>query len=215
MDLDLALRTDKSVALTAASTADQKRDFEKWDRSNRMCLMIMKRGIPESFKGHLSDEVTTKELLEQIEKRFLKNDKAEISTTLLNLISVKYKGQGNIREYIMEMSHLASKLKALKLELSNDLLVHIILISLPTQFNQFKISYNCQKEKCYLNELMCKNRKGLSKRRLKVLIWPVPLKANKKKGKWIRKLQALQLKRNTNKINLKVLVVTFVRLLDT
>jgi len=60
---------------------------------------------------------------------------------------MKYKGKGNIREYIMQMSHIASKRKALKLELSKDLLMHLILISLPAQFNQFKISYNCQKEK--------------------------------------------------------------------
>ena len=52
-----------------------------------------------------------------------------------NLISMRYKGKGNIREYIMEMSHLASKLKALKLELSEDLLVHLILISLPAQLS--------------------------------------------------------------------------------
>ncbi|XP_056695450.1 uncharacterized protein [Spinacia oleracea] len=57
MDLDLALRTDKPAALTAESTADQERDFERWDRSNRMCVMIMKRGIPESFRGSVSDEV--------------------------------------------------------------------------------------------------------------------------------------------------------------
>ena len=45
---------------------------------------------------------------------------------------MKYKGKRNIREYIMEMSYIASKLKALKLELSNDLLMHLVLISLPT-----------------------------------------------------------------------------------
>ncbi|XP_047333925.1 uncharacterized protein LOC124937666 [Impatiens glandulifera] len=67
---------------------------------------------------------------------------------------MKYKGKGNIREYIIEMSHLASKLKALKLELSDELLVHLVLISLPTQFNRFKVSYNCQKEKWTLNELI-------------------------------------------------------------
>lgn len=67
---------------------------------------------------------------------------------------MRYKGKGNMREYIMEMSHLASKLKALKLDLSEDLLVHLILISLPTQFNQFKVSYNCQKDKWTLNELI-------------------------------------------------------------
>ena len=43
----------------------------------------------------------------------------------------------------MEMSHLASMLRALKFELSKDLLVHLVLIALPTQFNQFKVSYNC------------------------------------------------------------------------
>ena len=53
---------------------------------------------------------------------------------------MRYKGKGKIREYIMEMSHLASKLKTLKLELSEDLLVHLVLISLPTQFSQFKVS---------------------------------------------------------------------------
>ena len=55
-----------------------------------------------------------------------RNDKAEISTLLASLISMKYKGKGNIREYIMQMSHITFKLKALKLELSEDLLVHLV-----------------------------------------------------------------------------------------
>lgn len=54
----------------------------------------------------------------------------------------------------MQMSHLASKLKTLELELPKDLLVFLVLISLPTQFNQFRISYNYQKEKWSLNELI-------------------------------------------------------------
>ncbi|RVW20958.1 Retrovirus-related Pol polyprotein from transposon TNT 1-94 [Vitis vinifera] len=101
--------------------------------------MIMKRGIPEAFRGAVTDEVTNaSDFLAEIQKRFAKNDKAKTSTLLASLISMKYKGKGNVREYIMEMSHLASKLKALKLELSDDLLVHLVLISLPAQFNQFK-----------------------------------------------------------------------------
>ncbi|RVW89724.1 hypothetical protein CK203_047231 [Vitis vinifera] len=46
------------------------------------------------------------------------------------------------------------RVKALKLELSEDILVHLVLISLPTQFSPFKISYNTQKEKWTLNELI-------------------------------------------------------------
>ena len=54
----------------------------------------------------------------------------------------------------MKMSHLASKVKALKLELSEDLLVHLVMISLLAQFNQFKVSYNCLKDSWSLNELI-------------------------------------------------------------
>ena len=54
----------------------------------------------------------------------------------------------------MEKSHIASKLKALKLELFEDLLVHLVLISLPAQYSQFKVSYNTQKDKWTLNELI-------------------------------------------------------------
>ncbi|XP_010099271.2 uncharacterized protein LOC21398556 [Morus notabilis] len=155
MDLDLTLRIEQPTALTDQSSNEEKWDFEKWERSNRMSLMIMKRGIPETFRGAVSEKVTTaKEFLEELQKHFAKNDKAETSTILSNLISLKSKGKGNIREYIMEMSHLASKLKALKLDLSEDLLVHLVLISLPAQFSQFKVSYNCQKDKWTLNELI-------------------------------------------------------------
>ena len=54
----------------------------------------------------------------------------------------------------MEISHLASKLKALKLELSEDLLVYLVLISLLTQFRPFKVSYNCQKDTWSFNEFI-------------------------------------------------------------
>ena len=65
-----------------------------------------------------------------------------------------FKAKGNIMEYILEISNVTSKLKALKLELSEDLLMHLVLISLPAQFSQFKVSYNFYKEKWTLNELI-------------------------------------------------------------
>ena len=97
-----------------------------------MSLMIIKCDIPKAFRGAVSEEITSaKEFFAKIEKCFAKNDKAKTSTLLQSLISMKYKGKENIREYIMEMSNIASKLKALKLELSEDLLMHLVLISLP------------------------------------------------------------------------------------
>ena len=59
MDLDLALRVDQPDPLTDESTSDQKREMEKWERSNRMSLMIMKHVIPEAFRGTMSEQITT------------------------------------------------------------------------------------------------------------------------------------------------------------
>ncbi|XP_024027760.1 uncharacterized protein LOC21410770 [Morus notabilis] len=121
MDLDLAIMVDSHSPLTDKSTSNKKRGMERWEKSNRMCMMIMKKAIPEAFRGTVSNKITTaKEFLVDIEKRFVKNEKAEICTLLTSLISMRYRGKGNIREYILEMSHLTSKLKALKLELSED-----------------------------------------------------------------------------------------------
>ena len=54
----------------------------------------------------------------------------------------------------MEMSNIAGKLKALKLQLFDDLLVHLVLIFISAQFSQFIVSYNTQKDKWTLNELI-------------------------------------------------------------
>ena len=151
MDLDLALRMER---LTSTSEASNEVKIEKWDRSNQMCIMIMKHSIPEAFRGSISEGENAKRFIDENEQYFAKNEKAEMCNLLAKLIYMKYKGQSNIREYIMEMSDLASKLKALKLELGEDLLVHLVLISLPTHFGQFKVSYNTQKDKWSLNELI-------------------------------------------------------------
>jgi len=86
-----------------------------------MSLMIIKRGIPEVFRGIVSDDITSaKDFLAEIEKLFAKSDKAETSTLLQNLIYMRYQGKGNVKEYIIGMSNIASKLRTLKLELSED-----------------------------------------------------------------------------------------------
>ena len=126
MDLNLVPMIEQLASLMVESSSDDK-NFEKWERSNRISLMIIKYDIPKAFWGAVSDEITlTKDFLAEIVKCF-----AKTSTLLASLIFMKYKGKENIREYIIQMSHIASTLKALKLELSKDLLVHLVLISLP------------------------------------------------------------------------------------
>ena len=75
MDLDLALRVSSPAPLTVESSSDEKRDIERWEKSNRMCLKIIKKAIPEAFMGTISETIkTTKEFLEEIKNRFAKNE---------------------------------------------------------------------------------------------------------------------------------------------
>ena len=112
IDLNLALRIKQHASLTAKNSSNERKNFEKWEHSNRMSLMTIKRGISEAFRGAVSDEITlVKDFLVEIEKRFAKNDKAETSTHLASLISMKYKGKENIREYIMRCLILLPSLR--------------------------------------------------------------------------------------------------------
>ncbi|XP_068663009.1 uncharacterized protein [Aristolochia californica] len=111
IDLDLALRAEQPI-----STPDNLNEvkIEKWECSNRMCLMIMKHSIPEAFWGSMIESKSAKKFLEEIEQYFATNEKSEASSLLAKLVSMKYKGKWNIKEYIREMSHIASKLKVIK-----------------------------------------------------------------------------------------------------
>ncbi|RID40608.1 hypothetical protein BRARA_J00640 [Brassica rapa] len=151
---NLAFREDHPT-ISDSSTDQDHSKLERWETSNRMCLMLIKHSIPSVFRGIVSDEVVlAKDYLVALEKSFAKNNKDETITLLADLVSMRYQGTDSIREYILKMSNTTSNTKALGLSLADDVIVCLVLISLPGQFAHFKVSYNCQKEKWSLNELI-------------------------------------------------------------
>ncbi|KAF7116787.1 hypothetical protein RHSIM_RhsimUnG0016000 [Rhododendron simsii] len=116
-----------------------------------MSLMIIKHSISETIRGAMPEEENAKKFLSQNADQFVAVEKVEACS---KLVTMQYNGEGNIREYIMEMSNIVAKMKALKLEFSEDILMFLVLISLPTQFGPFRINYNTQREKWTLNELI-------------------------------------------------------------
>ena len=69
MYLDLALRTERPTSTPEASNGVK---IEKWDHSNRMCIMIIKRSIPEAFRGSISEGKNEKKFIDEIEQYFAK-----------------------------------------------------------------------------------------------------------------------------------------------
>ncbi|PON79281.1 Zinc finger, CCHC-type [Parasponia andersonii] len=67
---------------------------------------------------------------------------------------MRYNSKKAIREYIMHISHLVGKLKEFKLEINKDLLMALILLSLPNQYRNLQTIYNTQKDKWNINELI-------------------------------------------------------------
>ncbi|RDY07530.1 hypothetical protein CR513_08345, partial [Mucuna pruriens] len=63
------------------------------------------------------------ELALQVEKLILTPD--NLQEKRFRALFLRVKDKKNVREYIMEMSNLAAKLKSLKLELGEDLIVHL------------------------------------------------------------------------------------------
>jgi hypothetical protein len=89
MDLNDMLRIDFPSPLT---------ELGRWERSNCICLMIIRNAILEIFLGKLSEKINTVTFfIKKIEKRFLKKEKCDIPTLLGNLISIKYKDKLQIQ----------------------------------------------------------------------------------------------------------------------
>jgi gag-polypeptide of LTR copia-type len=114
----------------------------------------MQMTIPESFRGPVSDSTLGLDYLKEFKQMFVRNEKAKIDILLNKFCTMKCNDRSNIREHILEMMNTALKLKAHKLNISEDMLVFLSLNSLPTSFGEFKVSYNCQKESWTVNELI-------------------------------------------------------------
>ncbi|XP_028068292.1 putative disease resistance RPP13-like protein 3 [Camellia sinensis] len=154
MDLDLVLRVDEPPEPTDESSAAEKSAYDKWERSNRLSLMLIKSQISQSIRGSIPPSDKVKNYMRAIEEQFVSSDKALASTLMNKLSGMKHNNSRNVREHIMEMRDIAARLKSLEIEISESFLVNFILNSLPVEYGAFQISYNTQKEKWSINELL-------------------------------------------------------------
>ncbi|KAL0286530.1 UNVERIFIED_CONTAM: hypothetical protein Scaly_2791000 [Sesamum calycinum] len=183
MDLDLAFRVDEPPIPTDSSKPTEKASYELWQQSNRLSLMLIKKHISKGIRGSIPKCTKVKDFLKAIEDQYVCSDKALTSTLMKRLSDVKINGSRSVREYIMHMRDIAAQLKPLEVDISEPFLVHLIVKSLRKEYGPFKITYNAQKKKWPVNELltMCvQEEERLKNENIEVAN---PVTQNKGKGK--------------------------------
>jgi len=136
----------------------------QWNASNRKCLMIFKGSIIDAIRMAIPDCATTTEYLAKVKSQFTGSSKDYSATLAEQLMSKKYAG-GGIREHILEMSHMANKLKTMEMPLPEPFLVQLVFKSLPKTFESFHVNYNTQQDNWDLEKLigMCVQEEEMQK----------------------------------------------------
>ncbi|XP_042988804.1 uncharacterized protein LOC122316341 [Carya illinoinensis] len=160
MDLDYALCVEQPPATIDTDVQEVIENRQWWERSNRLSLMLIKSRMSKSVRGSIGDCATIKELMQAIEKQFVRSDKVLASTLIRQFTTKAFDSSKGMHAYITEMRDIVSQLKGLKIEISELLLVHFILDLLPSEYGPFKIFYNTHKENWSVTDLltMCARR---------------------------------------------------------
>jgi hypothetical protein len=126
----------------------------KWDALNCKCLMVIKSSIKEAIRGGIPNCETAKEYLKKVESQFTGSSKKYVSTIIKRLVMEKYSLDSGVREHILKMSNMASKLKPMNMELNDEFIVHLVMSSLPKEFEAFEINYNSQPKSWGIEKLI-------------------------------------------------------------
>ena len=90
-------------------------------------MAVIKNTIEPAIVGSISDCDMVTEYLERIKSQFTGSSKTYATQLIKQLVTERYSGGGNgIREHILRMSNLASKLKPMDLALKDEFLIHLI-----------------------------------------------------------------------------------------
>jgi hypothetical protein len=122
-----------------------------------VALMITYHSIDTVIRGAFPKSPTSaKAFMAKIEEDFQGSSKASDSMFMTKIMHAKYDGHGSIREHILKMIDMSNKLNVLEMPLPKPDVIHYIVLSLPSIFENFKINYNGSDKKWTTTKLITK-----------------------------------------------------------
>uniref|UniRef100_A0A6N2LRF5 Integrase catalytic domain-containing protein n=1 Tax=Salix viminalis TaxID=40686 RepID=A0A6N2LRF5_SALVM len=156
MSLDQAILTDEEpAAITDESSELEKSRYETWERSNRLCLNLLRMSMAESVKPSMPKIEKAREFILKIKAQSQSDvaDKSIVGSLMSELTTKRFDWSQTIHEHVTHMSNLASRLTSMGMEVHESFLVQFIINSLPQEYGQFQVNYNTIKDKWNFQEL--------------------------------------------------------------
>uniref|UniRef100_A0A0E0G6K5 DUF4219 domain-containing protein n=1 Tax=Oryza nivara TaxID=4536 RepID=A0A0E0G6K5_ORYNI len=160
LDYDYAIREDRpKEPFSVQHDYEEKLKLycektNEWEKSNRISLMYIKSAISNVIIGGIEDSDDVKTYLENIDRNFRSSSMSYASSIIKRLTSMRYNYKGGVRKHIMQMGAMNEELKSMDMGINDDLLVHFMLSSLPSNFESFIINYNNHRDKWSIEELI-------------------------------------------------------------
>ncbi|GKV41111.1 hypothetical protein SLEP1_g48685 [Rubroshorea leprosula] len=88
----MALFEDECTKPKVDSLAEQKAHYQKWERANRLGILVMKKSISSSLNVSVPNETNAKKFLDAIGQWFQESEKAETGQLMQKLCNMQYDG---------------------------------------------------------------------------------------------------------------------------
>ncbi|XP_059627232.1 uncharacterized protein LOC132270030 [Cornus florida] len=154
LDSEFVLCEEKPAAITEESSEAVKLLHAKWTKANTMAIRLIRASIGETIHGGIPVFDTAKSLLDLLKKQFMGTKKQLQYYYLTQLMSTSYDGSGLVREHIYKICKLVNGLREQGIKFDDELLVHMVIYSLPRSFDAFRVNYNSQETKWDINQLL-------------------------------------------------------------